>query len=93
MEVVVDALEPTVSFDTVGHSVHNVSKENFAGPDTHRGRLVPLRYESPAFWRGSLFMTVLYVASTTRNHRFRVFGMAPPDVLECAELPSSQGRW
>src|SRR5439155_1175365 len=47
MEVVVDALEPTVSFDTVGISVHNVSTENFTGPDTHRGRLVPLRSQVP----------------------------------------------
>jgi hypothetical protein len=41
-----------VSFDTVGHSVHNVSTWNSVDTDTHRGHSVSLRSQKPRLLTG-----------------------------------------
>lgn len=44
-------------------------------------------YKSPAFWRGSFFMTVLSRAFTARNLFLPLFGRAQAPVLECENCP------
>jgi hypothetical protein len=45
-------MEPAVSFDTVGSTVHNVSAEESGGIDTRRGQLVSLRARTPRLLTG-----------------------------------------